>query len=158
MERKKTNFLALAICILIPLAVGFVSSMLTRNAQIAYARMALPPLSPPSWLFPIVWTILYILMGIASYLIYMSDNPCNGTALTMYAIQLVMNFFWSLIFFRSGTYWLAAVWLFVMWLIILLLIIFVKNISRGAFFLLMPYILWCTFALYLNIGVAVLNK
>lgn len=152
------NYVALIICVAIPLVIGFVSSMLTRNAQEAFGRMAKPPLAPPSWVFPVAWSILYIVMGIACYLIYMSTNPCKNAALMLYAIQLIMNFFWCIIFFRSGTYWLAAAWLLIMWLVILMLFLFVRHVSKGAFFLFIPLLVWCTFAMYLNVGVAILNK
>ena len=155
---KSFSFLALLICVAIPLAIGFLSAMLTRNAQVTFVRLAKPPFFPPTWLSTIVWIVLYVLIGIASYLLYASNNPFNKTALMLYALVLIMNFFWGIIFFRGGSYMVAAVWLFVMWLITLIMTIYSKSISTGAFILFMPYLLWCTYTLYLNIGVAVMNK
>ena len=90
----------LIICLLIPLAVGGLSALLTMGSMDVYANLNQPPLSPPGFLFPIVWTILFILMGISSYLIFVSDDRNKTKALVLYAIQLVFNFVWSLIFFN----------------------------------------------------------
>lgn len=155
---RKNSFVALIVMIAIPLAVGLIASMLTRNAQIAFVRLAKPPLAPPAWLFPVVWTIMYALMGLASYKIYLSYDAGRNIALTLYGIQLIFNFAWSIIFFRNGTYWFAAAWLLIMWLMILLLIMVTNTFSKIATILLIPYLLWSTFALYLNVGIAILNK
>lgn len=155
---QKRGFFTLVLCIIIPLCVGWLTSFFTKNAQVAFIRMAKPPLAPPAWLFPIVWTVLYILMGIAFYLIYISDARYRNLAITIFVVQLIFNFLWNIIFFRNGTYWFAAVWLFVLWLMILVLVLLCESVSRAAMFLLVPYLLWSTFALYLNVGIAVLNK
>lgn len=157
-EWNKRTVLELIICIAIPVLVGCISSALTRNAQIAFVRVAKPPLAPPGWLFPVVWTVLYIAMGLASFLIFESDAYYSRTAICVYVVQLIFNFFWSLIFFRAGTYTFAAIWLGILWVMVVALIVMSIKISGIAFFLLLPYGLWCTFALYLNIGIAVLNK
>ena len=88
-------------CLAIPLAVGSLSSLLTRSSMETFEAISKPALAPPGFLFPVVWTILYILMGIASYLVLTSGRP-NDTALTVYGIQLAFNFFWPIIFFQSG--------------------------------------------------------
>lgn len=93
----KIQWKNLITCLAIPLAVGSLSALLTRNNMEAFDSINKPPLAPPGWLFPVVWTILYILMGIASYLVLMSKKS-NDTALTVYGIQLAFNFFWSIIF------------------------------------------------------------
>lgn len=164
MNSEKSNcacrggFFTLALCIIIPLAVGWLASFLTKNAQIAFVRMAKPPLAPPAWLFPIVWTLMYVLMGIAFYFIYTSESEIRSGAITLYIIQLIFNFAWCIIFFRNGTYWFAAAWLFVLWLMLVCLILLCTAISKAATWLLVPYLLWCTYAFYLNIGIAILNK
>ena len=102
----KIQWKKLIVCIAIPLIVGIVSAFLTRNAMEAFTVLDKPPLSPPGILFPIVWTILYVLMGIASYLILISDTPYRSrTALTVYGVQLFFNFCWSLLFFNLEAFW-----------------------------------------------------
>lgn len=117
-----------------------------------------PPLSPPAWLFPVVWTLLYTLMGIASYLVAVSEKTYRArTALTVYGVQLAFNFFWSLIFFNLHAYLFAFVWLVLLWLLIIITTVLFYQISRPAGYLLIPYLLWVTFAGYLNLAIALLN-
>lgn len=115
-----------------------------------------PALSPPGWLFPVVWTVLYILMGIASYLVLTSGQP-NRAALTVYGIQLVFNFFWSIIFFNLESYLFAFIWLVFLWILIFTTMILFYRISKLAGYLLLPYLLWVTFAGYLNFCIYLLN-
>ncbi len=115
-----------------------------------------PALSPPGWLFPVVWTVLYILMGIASYLVLTSGQP-NRAALTVYGIQLVFNFFWSIIFFNLESYLFAFIWLVFLWILIFTTMILFYRISKPAGYLLLPYLLWVTFAGYLNFCIYLLN-
>lgn len=159
MTKKFQKIKQIIIAILIPLIIGGLSALLTMNSMKEFAKVIQPPLSPPAWLFPIAWTILYILMGIASYLIYTSDSNKKDkiTALKLYGIQLTFNFFWSIIFFNLKAYTFAVLWLFIMWIIIIALILKAKDINKTSALLLVPYILWTTFALYLNVGVALLN-
>lgn len=147
----------LLICIAIPLAVGSLSALLTRNSMEVFEAVSKPELSPPGWLFPLVWTTLYILMGIASYLVLTSEKP-NHIALTVYGIQLVFNFFWSIIFFNLELYWFAFLWLIVLWLLILETAILFYDISKPAGYLMLPYLLWVTFAGYLNFAIFLLNQ
>ena len=102
----KIQWKTLLVCILIPLAIGGLSAFVTRSGMEAFAQVNKPALAPPDWLFPIVWTILYVLMGIASYLVYTSDLPVR-TALTVYAIQLIFNFMWFIFFFNMQWYLFA---------------------------------------------------
>lgn len=162
--KNKINYLKLIIAIIIPLLVGMLSSFVTKDAMISFNMMKKPPLSPHGILFPIVWSILYVLMGISSYILYEYDtqNDKNGLriknkCLSLYIVQLVFNFFWSIIFFKFNLYFLGFVWLMILWILVLLLMIESKKISRVAVNLLIPYIIWMTFAAYLNIGVALLN-
>ncbi len=148
----------LVISILIPLAVGFLSSALSRNTSNTYETLIKPDISPPGYLFPIVWTILYILMGISSYLIYTSDSEHKTKALNIYAAQLIFNFFWSIIFFRYNNYLLAFVWLLVLIVLIILMIKTFYEIKPIAGILQVFYLLWCIFAAYLNLNIYLLNR
>lgn len=153
------NLKTFLICIAIPLLVGGVSALLTMNSMEAFSTMNKPPLSPPGFLFPIVWTILYILMGIASYLVLYSGYQKEDItdALLVYALQLAFNFFWSLFFFGLEWYLFSFFWLLLLWGLILYTIILFFPISKPAAYLLIPYLLWVTFAGYLNLGIALLN-
>ena len=161
---KRINILKFIISIIIPLAVGTLSSFITKDAMMSFNAMKKPPLAPPGILFPIVWSILYVLMGISSYLIYEFDDK-NDTAklklknecLTLYVIQLILNFFWSILFFRLKLYYIALVWLVILWILVFALIIKSKKINTIASHLLIPYIIWMAFAAYLNIMIALLN-
>lgn len=152
----KIQWKNLIICLVIPLAVGGLSALLTRNSMETFDTISKPALSPPGWLFPVVWTILYVLMGIASYLVLTSGKP-NRTALTVYGIQLIFNFFWSILFFNLGLYLFAFIWLVLLWLLILKTTILFHRISKPAGYLMLPYLLWVTFAGYLNYSIYLLN-
>lgn len=154
----KIDWKKLIISILIPLAVGGLSALLTMGSMQEFATLNKPPLSPPGWLFPVVWTVLYILMGIASYLVSTSSKPYRSrTALTVYAIQLVFNFFWSIIFFNLEWYLFAFIWLVALWILIIITAVLFYRISKPAGYLMIPYILWVTFAAYLNLAIFILN-
>lgn len=152
----KIQWKDLITCIVIPLAVGSLSALLTQNSMEAFDFMNKPALSPPGWLFPVVWTILYILMGIASYLVLTSEKP-NDAALTVYGIQLIFNFFWSIFFFNLGLCLFAFIWLVLLWLLILKTCTLFFQISKPAGYLMLPYLLWVTFAGYLNLSICLLN-
>ncbi len=147
------------ISILIPLAVGGLAAFLTRDSMDIYAEIVKPPLAPPAILFPIVWTLLYILMGVSAAMIYTADAPFpdKERALTVYAISLVLNFTWSIIFFRFRTFLLAFVWLLVLLFSILKTIRLYRPISAPAAYLQIPYALWVAFAGYLNFAIYLLN-
>jgi len=152
----KINWKKLIICILIPLAVGGLSALLTGDGMETFGSLNKPPLSPPAWLFPVAWTILYILMGVASYLVLTSGKP-SGKALTVYGVQLVFNFFWSIIFFNLELYLFAFIWLVALWILILATAYLFYEISKPAGYLMLPYLLWVTFAGYLNLSIYLLN-
>ena len=160
-KKEHKNIKEIAIAIIIPLLVGGLSAFLTMKGMDKFKYLNQPLLSPPSWIFPVAWTILYILMGIASYLIYKNKNVFlyeeREKSLILYAIQLIFNFFWSIIFFNMQKFFFAFFWLLILWVLVLLLIINTKKISKKATYLLIPYLLWLTFAGYLNIMVAILN-
>lgn len=155
----KINYKLLTIRIIIPLAVGSLSGYISASAMDSFRLLNKPPLSPPGFLFPVVWTILYILMGIASYLILTSGQSKTKIkdAMITYGLQLFFNFFWSIIFFNLEWYMFAFVWLVVLWVLIFNTIISFYEISKTAAYLLIPYLLWVTFAGYLNLGIYLLN-
>ncbi len=149
----------LAICIAIPLLVGGIAALLTGGGMAEFQTLKQPPLSPPGWLFPVVWTILYILMGVASYLVLTSGKSDQKIreALESYGLQLLVNFFWPIFFFGMNWYWFSFFWLALLWVLILYTIILFGRISKPAAYLLVPYLLWVTFAGYLNAAIALLN-
>lgn len=155
----KFNYKLLVLCIAIPLAIGSLSGFLTSESMEMFSSINKPPLSPPAILFPIVWTILYILMGIASYLILTFGQEKNiiKNALTVYSLQLICNFFWSIWFFNFGWYLFAFAWLIILWILIFNTIVSFYAISKPAAYLLLPYLLWVTFAGYLNFAIYLLN-
>jgi len=150
----------LLICIAIPLLVGIVSGLISRSGMETFNQITKPPLSPPAILFPIVWSILYTLMGIASYLIVVSDadKTLKDNALTSYGLQLIVNFFWSIFFFNFGWYLFSFLWLVLLWVLILNCIFLFYGINKTAAYLMIPYLLWVTFAGYLNLAIYFLNK
>ena len=161
-NRKKTagDVLTFVVALTIPLGVGILSAILTRGNMNIYERLKTPPLSPPPILFPIVWTTLYALMGVSSALVYqnLSANGKNGRqGLIFYALSLVFNFFWTIIFFNLGAYTAAFVWLLILLALIVIAAVKFCRIDKPAAYLLIPYIAWVTFAGYLNLGIALLN-
>lgn len=149
------------ISVTIALGVGGLSALLTSGNMDIYSRIEQPPLAPPPILFPIVWTILYVLMGISAAMIYEEKDRKPDevrNALTVYGISLFFNFFWSIIFFNMQAYLFAFIWLVVLWALILLTIIKYYRIRPIAAYLQIPYLLWVTFAGYLNFAIYILNK
>ncbi|MDD3174153.1 MAG: tryptophan-rich sensory protein [Herbinix sp.] len=156
---KKFNISGVIISAGIALLTGFISSILSGNPSTVYKSLTLPPYSPPGWLFGVVWPILYILMGIAAYLIFISVSELadKRKALITYAAQLLVNFSWSIIFFRFQEYGLAVVVLALLLLLVTLTIMYFYDLNRLSACLLIPYYLWLIYAFYLNTGVFVLN-
>lgn len=153
----KHQIKSLVICILIPIFVGILSSILSKGGMELFSQLNKPPFSPPGWLFPIVWTILYIMMGIASYLIYISYSYKKDQALLIYTLQLFVNFFWSIFFFRFEWYFFSFIWIILLILFVILTISLFYPISKLSAYLLIPYLLWIIFAGYLNFGIYLLN-
>ncbi len=153
------NIKKLIWAILIPLLTGLLSSFLTSDSMVAFASLQKPPLSPPAWLFPVVWTILYILMGVSSYLVNISGAPDAKIkkANSVYITSLVFNFFWSIIFFNMEQYLFAFVWLLMLLLLVVYTVVLYYDISKTATYLQIPYIVWLLFAAYLNFGIFILN-
>lgn len=156
MRSKKRDLL---LCLAIPLAVGGLSAWLSLGSMEDFEALNKPPLSPPGWLFPVVWTLLFVLMGLASYLVLTSARPRQAVnrALWLYGIQLGVNFLWPIFFFDLALYLFSFLWLILLWLLIFATTVRFYHLSRLAGYLMLPYLLWVTFAGYLNWGVYLLN-
>ncbi|MGN0589967.1 TspO/MBR family protein [Ruminococcus sp.] len=144
----------------VPLGVGVLSAWTTREAMKQYGGLNQPPLSPPGWVFPVVWTILFLLMGVSAYLILTAQVLPQPRARAMYWYygQLAVNFFWSLLFFNLQGYLGAFLWLCLLWVWVLMMIRAFYRISPAAGLLQLPYLGWITFAGYLNFGIWYLNR
>lgn len=145
-------------CLAIPLGVGGVSALLTSGNMQLFEEINKPPLSPPGWLFPVVWTILYISMGVALYLVVVAKDRKNTLpAYISFGVQLFFNFFWSIIFFNAKAYLFAFIWLILLWAAIIVNIFFFYKVNKTAGKILISYLVWVTFAGYLNLGIYLLN-
>ena len=155
----KKNWKVYVLWILVAEAVGGLSAWLTREGTKVFSEtVAQPPLSPPMLLFPIVWGILYLLMGISAARIYLEPPSLSRSrGLNLYVAQLIVNFFWSLIFFNALAFGFAFFWLLLLWVLVLLMILTFRKTDPIAAWLQVPYLLWLTFAAYLNLGVWLLN-
>ena len=147
----------LALHIAVPVGTGIISSIASGGTDI-YSEIVRPPLSPPSVLFPIVWTILYVLMGISAYIADEESGGRNAEVLFPYYIQLAVNALWGIIFFRFRLFGAAALWLIMLIVWVISMINGFDRVSKKAALLQIPYLVWCGFALYLNIGIFFLNK
>lgn len=143
----------------IPILVGSIAGFLVKDSRELFEAMNKPSFAPPGFIFPIVWTILYVLMGVATYLVISSDASQKEIkkALLVYGIQLAFNFGWSFIFFGQEWYLVAFIWLVILWIFIILTIIAFYQISKPAAYLMIPYLLWVTFAGVLNFAIYLLN-
>ena len=154
--RKWKNYI---FWIFLSLGIGLLSGWLIRDSVTLYAdQVEKPPLSPSAILFPIVWTLLYILMGISTARISLSvDSPERSKGLNLFVIQLLLNFFWSPVFFNAQSFGIAFIILLMLWVTVALMIVSYIKVDPLAAKLQIPYLLWITFAAYLNIGVWYLN-
>lgn len=141
-------------------AVGALSGFLTRQNVAIYAEtITKPPLSPPGIVFPVIWAFLYLLMGIGAARIWLAhSSKARSEGLLFFFIQLTLNFFWSIIFFNLQRFSFAFLWLLAMWAAILYMICMFRKADRPAAWLQVPYLVWVTFAGYLNLGVWLLNR
>jgi len=151
----KGSRLLLFQCILVPLLVGVVASLITCGGMEAFQMEIQPALTPPDWIFPIVWTILYILMGISSYLVMVSNvsKEKKEKAMVLYWYQLAVNFLWPTFFFNFRWYLFSFFWLVLLWVLVLFMILKFYKIDKRAAYLDIPYLIWLTFAGYLNFAV-----
>lgn len=156
---KFKNVFTLIICVLIPLAVGGISGFATKNGLNPwYAGLIKPSFNPPNYLFAPVWTSLYIMMGIALFLVW--KNPVSENrkkSIRIFGIQLALNFLWSFLFFYFNTLGLALIEIGIMWLSISITIYYFYKENKNAAYLLIPYLLWVSFASVLNGSIWYLN-
>lgn len=158
-KKTKFNWFHLVIFILIIEIVGGLSALFAGDIKGIYNNLNLPAFSPPDYLFGIVWPLLYALIAISGYLIYQrySSKQTKIVDYSLFIAQLVLNFIWSIIFFRESSYWLGLVIILVLDFIVLVCIIHFSKTSRLSSILMIPYFLWIIFASYLTLGVAILN-
>lgn len=156
----KRKWKYIAIWVAISELTGVLAGWLSRGGTESYSMTAQkPPLSPPSWVFPVVWSILYALMGIGTGLVSLqADSKERSRGLNLMISQLILNFFWPLLFFNLQAYGLSFVWLMFLWLLVLWMILEFRKTVPLAAWVQIPYLLWLTFALYLNGGVWLLNR
>lgn len=153
MKKKKTLIISIAL----PLIIGGLASLISKNGFEAFQKIEQPPLTPPMWVFPVVWTILYILMGISCYL-YLRDGGGRDKGLVYYGISLIFNFLWPIVFFAGQKFLAALILLLLLWVSVFLTLSAYMKRNEKAAYLQIPYLLWCTFAAYLNLAVFLLNK
>ena len=157
MKGKRREALTYAVSIAVALAVGGVSALVNRG-RLGNDDLIQPALSPPAWLFPVVWTILFTLMGISAARVWLSDCPSRSDALFLYGTQLVVNFLWTVFYFSFGALLLSFFWLlFLIALVVLTAVRFERCVS-GAGKLQIPYLVWLCFAAYLNLATWLLNR
>ncbi|MGI6269144.1 MAG: TspO/MBR family protein [Candidatus Howiella sp.] len=144
--------------LVVPLLVGALAAFISKDSFALYGALTRPPFSPPPWVFPIVWTFLYLLMGISSYLVSVRGGDASERALFLYGVQLFVQFFWPIIFFREQSYLLAFIWLCLLFVFVLIMTVQFYRIDRTAAFLQIPYLLWLVYAGYLNFGTFLLNR
>lgn len=161
---KRTNVIllerdwkSLLLFLLLTLGIGGLSGFLTSGSMQEYSVMNRPPLAPPGWVFPVVWTILYILMAVAAWLVYEADVPESVPALKLYVAQLLVNGAWPILFFSLHAYYAAFFWIVLLFILAALTAKKFSQINPLAGKLFVPYLLWLIFAGYLNAAIAVLN-
>lgn len=159
MKIDKSKLKVYGVFLLITLGVGAASALLTNMGMDSYKAAEKPPLTPPDIVFPIVWSVLFTLMAISAARVWLTDNSrIRNHAMIVYFIQLFFNFFWSVLFFNFQAYALAFLWILGLWALILVMIIRFYQADKIAGLLQIPYLLWVTFAAYLNYAVYLLNK
>lgn len=156
---KDKRWKVYGVWIAISVLTGVLSGVLSREGMMIYSQTAVkPPLAPPAVVFAVVWTILYILMGISAARIWLSEpGAVRSKGLNLFVVQLVVNFFWSIIFFNLQSYELAFMWLLLLWGLVVWMIFTFRKIDTTAALLQVPYLIWLTFAVYLSAGVWILN-
>lgn len=153
----KINFKHLSVSLAISLGVGLLSGLLSMGGTEKFEMLSKPPLTPPGAVFPIVWTILFTLMGISAYLVFEENPRILSPALIVYAIQLAVNFVWPLLFFNRQAFLTAFLVIIALWLLIIIMIRQFYKVNKTATLLQIPYLIWVTFAAYLNFGVYLIN-
>ncbi len=154
---KKINWKRLIIIIVITFIVGSFFSFFTMNNMDTFKELK-KPINVPGVLFPIVWSILYLLMSISCYIITTKDDKSKDNAIIWYGIQLVINSLWSLIFFGFSAYLFAFIWIILLLISVIIMIVKFYKIDKTAAYLNIPYVLWILFAGFLNLGIYILNR
>ncbi len=156
---KKIKWSDLIIFVVSAELVGALAGILAGNSFSFYKELVKPPLSPPGWVFPLTWAVLYALMGISAYIIHISDakDDEKRSAFIIYGAQLAVNFFWTIAFFRLRSIGLSVGVILLLLILIAAMILRFRRVSKAAAYLNIPYLLWTIFAAYLDIGVLVLN-
>lgn len=154
---KKINWKRLIIIIVITFIVGSFFSFFTMNNMDTFKELK-KSINVPGVLFPIVWSILYLLMSISCYIITTKDDKSKDNAIIWYGIQLVINSLWSLIFFGFSAYLFAFIWIILLLAIVIIMIVKFYKIDKTAAYLNIPYVLWILFAGFLNLGIYILNR
>lgn len=158
---KYTNLLKLIISVFVCLMAGAIGSIFTSvSVNTWYKILNKPVFNPPDWLFAPVWTFLYIVMGTSLFLVWISENVPPKTrymALTFFALQLLFNILWSAFFFGMRSPLLSFIDIILLWISIIITLVFFKKISVLATGLLIPYLLWVTFAGFLNYAILIMN-
>ena len=156
----KIKWKNLITALVIPLAVGGISGFVTQKNMNVFKSLDKPPLTPPEWAFPVIWTIVFVLMGISTYIISVSDTEksLKNSAYLNYAVQLAVNFFWTVIFFAFKKYLFAFIWLILLLFWIIQMILSFNKISKTSALIQLPYLIWTMFAGYINLGVYLLNR
>lgn len=159
-KMKKQKWKVYAFWIALSEAVGAISGFLTRDGMKAYsAFVKKPPLTPPDIVFPIVWTILFALMGIGAARIWLTGpSKERSRAIAVFLLQLAVNFVWTIVFFGYHAFGAALAVIVLLWALILLMIVCFAKLDKTAAYLQIPYLLWVSFAAYLNAAVWILNK
>ena len=157
---KKQAWKTYAFWILLTELVGLLAGLLSRSGTELYRTSILKPaLSPPGWLFPVVWSILYLLMAIGAARVSLTkESSARTAALRVYGVQLAFNFFWPLLFFNLQAFGGAFVWLVLLWALVGWMTLSFQDLDRAAALLQIPYLLWLAFAGYLNLGVWLLSR
>jgi len=154
----KLNKTRLLLSILLCLLAGAIGSFFTATSVSTwFTTLVKPSFSPPNYLFGPVWTVLYILMGISLYLVWQSKSKLKNKAISVFSVQLILNLLWSIIFFGMRNPGLAFIEIILLWISIVTTMIYFNKISRKSMYLLIPYILWVSFASVLNYAIFVLN-
>lgn len=159
MDVNKQNRAVYIFWIVLAEVVGALAGVLTRAGTQEYiATVIKPPLTPPGWVFPVVWSVLYFLMGAGAARVYLTPaSNARSKALGVWLLQLGINFFWSIIFFNLRSFLLAFVWTMLLWGLVIWMIVLFFRVDKGAALLQLPYLIWVTFAAWLTFGVWRLN-
>lgn len=152
--KKKLPYI---ISIAITLAVGGMSALIVKDSFGVYSMLEKPFAAPPPAVFPIVWTALFVLMAVSAAMIYTSECRNRSSLIELYFIQLIVNFIWPIIFFEWQMFLASFVWLILLWVLIIIMMILFFMCRKTAGYLLIPYLVWVTFAGYLNFFIYLMN-